>query len=94
MASPSGHTNVTEAGAHRAPVQPGAHVRSRTSNYRTLGVGRVQKVKESQCKFEFNPSVFSRPPFRSQNYILRLDKVEVSPPPRKKKLDTFILRFV
>ncbi len=53
-------------------IKPGTHVRSRNTNYRALGVGRVQKVKDSQCKVEFNPSVFSRPPFPSQNYILRL----------------------
>jgi superfamily II DNA or RNA helicase len=44
-------------------------------------VGRVQKVKDNHCKVEFNPSVFSRPPFRSQNYILRLEEIEVCPPP-------------
>lgn len=64
-----------------AILEPGKHVRSRNSNYLALGVGRVQKVKDNQCKVEFNPSVFSRPPFRSQNYILRLDEVEVCPPP-------------
>jgi len=41
----------------------------------------VLKVKDTQCKVEFNPSVFSRPPFRSQNYILRLDEVEICPTP-------------
>jgi hypothetical protein len=45
------------------------------------GVGKVQKVRDSLCKVEFNPSVFSRPPFRSQNYILSLDEVEVCPAP-------------
>jgi superfamily II DNA or RNA helicase len=80
VASPSG-VNKIELGAHRAPLQPGTHVRSRNSNYRALGVGRVQKVKDNQCKVEFNPSVFSRPPFRSQNYILGLDEVEVCPTP-------------
>jgi superfamily II DNA or RNA helicase len=81
VASPTGQSSDTEVGAHRAPLQPGAHVRSRNSNYRALGIGRVQKVKDNHCKVEFNPSVFSRPPFRSQNYILRLDEVEVCPTP-------------
>lgn len=81
MASPSRQSSTTDAGAHRAPLQPGSRVRSRNSNYRPLGVGRVQKVKDNQCKVEFNPSVFSRPPFRSQNYILRLDEVELCPTP-------------
>ena len=75
MATPSGLNHRT------ATVEPGTHVRSLNSNYRALGVGRVQKVKDSQCKVEFNPSVFSRPPFRSQNYILALDEVEVCPTP-------------
>ncbi len=75
MASPSSLNQKTTA------LEPGSHVRSRNSNYRALGVGRVQKVKDSQCKVEFNPSVFSRPPFRSQNYILRLEEVEVCPTP-------------
>ena len=75
MASPSSLNRET------AIIEPGAHVRSRNSNYRALGVGRVQKVKDNHCKVEFNPSVFSRPPFRSQNYILRLDEVEVCPTP-------------
>ena len=39
------------------------------------------KVRECLSKVEFNPSVFSRPPFRSQNYILGLDEVEACPPP-------------
>src|SRR5438094_2631008 len=44
-------------------------------------VGRVQKVKDHQCKVEFNPSVFSRPPYRSENKILGLDEIEVCPTP-------------
>lgn len=75
MASPTGLNHKTSA------IEPDTHVRSLNSNYRALGVGRVQKVKDSQCKVEFNPSVFSRPPFRSQNYILRLDEIEVCPSP-------------
>jgi len=72
---------VTEVGAHRAPPQPGTQVRSLNSIYRPFGVGKVQKVRDSLCKVEFNPCVFSRPPFRSQNYILSLDEVEVYPAP-------------
>lgn len=45
--------------------------------YRALGVGRVQKVRDHQCKVEFNPTVFSRPPYRSENKILKLDEVVV-----------------
>ena len=62
-------------------AEPGAHVRSLSSIYRPYGVGKVQKVRDSLCKVEFNPSVFSRPPFRSQNYILSLDEVEICPTP-------------
>jgi superfamily II DNA or RNA helicase len=75
VASPTGVNHKT------ATVEPGAHVRSLNSNYRALGVGRVQKVKDAQCKVEFNPTVFSRPPFRSQNYILGLHEVEICPTP-------------
>ncbi len=75
MATPSGLNHKT------ATVEPGTHVRSLNSHYRALGVGTVQKVRDTQCKVEFNPSVFSRPPFRSQNYILGLDEVEVCPTP-------------
>jgi len=49
--------------------------------YRDYGVGKVYKARDALCKVEFNPSVFSLPPFRSQNYILSLDEVEVCPTP-------------
>jgi superfamily II DNA or RNA helicase len=62
-------------------IEPGTHVRSLNSIYRSYGVGKVQKVRDSLCKVEFSPSVFSRPPFRSQNYILSLDEVGVCPTP-------------
>ncbi len=64
-----------------ATIEPGTHVRSVNGIYKPLGVGRVQKVKDSQCKVEFNPSVFSRPPYRSENKILQLDEIEVCPTP-------------
>jgi SNF2 family DNA or RNA helicase len=60
---------------------PGAHVKSSNGIYTSLGVGRIQKVKESQCKVEFNPSVFSRPPYRSENKILHLGEIEICPTP-------------
>jgi SNF2 family DNA or RNA helicase len=47
--------------------------------YKPLGVGYVLKVKDHQCKVEFNPTVFSRPPYRSENKILQLDEVEICP---------------
>ena len=49
--------------------------------YRDYGVGKVYKVRDGLCKVEFNPSVFSLRPFRSENFILRLDEVEVCPTP-------------
>lgn len=59
----------------------GTHVHSVNGIYRALGVGRVQKVRESQCKVEFNPTVFSIPPYRSENKILHLSEIEVCPSP-------------
>ena len=63
------------AAEHEAPhaevdVEAGVFVRSSNKIYKPLGVGRVQKVRDSQCKVEFNPTVFSRPPYRSENKIL------------------------
>jgi len=59
----------------------GTHVRSVNGIYRPLGVGRVQKVRDHQCKVEFNPTVFSLPPYRSENKILKLDEVVACPTP-------------
>jgi superfamily II DNA or RNA helicase len=64
-----------------ATIVPGVHVRNANGIYRSLGVGRVQKVKDHQCKVEFNPSVFSKPPYRSENKILGIDEIEVCPDP-------------
>lgn len=64
-------------------AEAGTRVRSRNSLYRAFGVDRILKVKDRLCKVEFNPSVFSRPPFRSQNYILGMEEVEVCPTPLK-----------
>jgi superfamily II DNA or RNA helicase len=41
----------------------------------------IQKVRDSLCKVEFNPSVFSRPPYRSINYLLKIAEIEVCPTP-------------
>jgi superfamily II DNA or RNA helicase len=49
--------------------------------YRDYGVGKVYKVRDGLCKVEFNPSVFSLPPFRSENFILSLDEIEICPTP-------------
>jgi superfamily II DNA or RNA helicase len=57
-------------------IEPGAHVRSLNPIYRVHGVGRAQKVRDSLCKVEFNPTVFSRPPHRSINYLLKLAELE------------------
>lgn len=57
----------------------GTHVHSVNGIYRALGVGRVQKVRDNQCKVEFNPTVFSAPPYRSENKILHLNEIEICP---------------
>src|SRR5690348_8248103 len=62
-------------------AEPGMHVRSVNGIYRSLGLGQVQKVREQQCKVEFNPTVFSRPPYRSENKILSLNEIEVCATP-------------
>lgn len=54
-------------------------MRSLNATYRPHGVGCVQKVRDHQAKVEFNPSVFSRPPHRSVNYILSLAELQVCP---------------
>src|SRR5713226_4135407 len=70
-------TPTTQKKSLTDALDAGTHVRSVNGIYRPLGVGRVQKVREHQCKVEFNPTVFSRPPYRSENKILKLDEVVV-----------------
>jgi superfamily II DNA or RNA helicase len=74
-------TNTRRSQTAATETESGTHVRSVNSLYRAFGVGRVLKVKDPLCKVEFNPSVFSRPPFRSQNYILGMEEVEICPTP-------------
>jgi superfamily II DNA or RNA helicase len=62
-------------------IVPGVRVRSLNPIYRALGVGSVQKVRESLCKVEFNPTVFSRPPYRSINYLLKVAEIGLCPTP-------------
>lgn len=75
MASPSSLNHQT------ATVEPGAHVRSLNANYRSHGVGRVQKVRDDICKVEFNPGIFAPPPHRSINYLLKIPELELCPTP-------------
>lgn len=44
-------------------------------------MGTVQKVRDSLCKVEYNPTVFSRPPHRSINYLQKITELEVCPTP-------------
>ena len=74
-------TPTTQKSSSTGALDAGTHVRSVNGIYRPLGVGRVQKVRDHQCKVEFNPAVFSRPPYRSENKILKLDEVVVCPTP-------------
>jgi superfamily II DNA or RNA helicase len=64
-----------------AAIEAGSHVRSLNPIYRSYGVGKVQKVRDDLCKVEFNPSVFSRPPHRSINYLLKVAELESCPTP-------------
>ena len=70
------HSSVKNPGP---TVQPGERVRSLNPIYRLHGVGTVQKVRDSLCKVEYNPTVFSRPPHRSINYLQKLPELEVCP---------------
>ena len=54
----------------------GDHVRSTNKIYRSLGIGKIQKIRANQCKVQFDPSVFSKPPYRSENKILPLSELE------------------
>jgi len=56
--------------------EEGTFVRSTNPVYLELGIGRIQKVRGPQAKVEFNPSVFMRPPYRSENKILQLSELE------------------
>jgi superfamily II DNA or RNA helicase len=70
-------TPIAQKSSRTGTLDVGTCVRSVNEIYRPLGVGRVQKVREYQCKVEFNPTVFSRPPYRSENKILKLNEIVV-----------------
>jgi superfamily II DNA or RNA helicase len=74
-------TPTTQNSGFPSTLEIGTHVRSVNGIYRPLGVGQVQKVRDHQCKVEFNPTVFSSPPYRSENKILKLEEVVVCPTP-------------
>lgn len=54
----------------------GDSVRSTNELYKGYGIGLIQKVRGTQAKVEFNPSVFMPPPYRSENKILHLAEIE------------------
>ena len=58
-------------------IETGSCVRSLNPIYRPNGVGRVRKIRDSLCKVEYNPTVFSRPPHRSINYLQKIAELEV-----------------
>lgn len=64
-------------------IDSGDYVRSLNPVYKLCGVGRVLKVRDSLCKVEFSPSVFSPPPHRSINYLLKVAELERCPTPRE-----------
>ena len=72
---------MTKPSAKIEEVYSGTHVRSANGLYKVLGVGLVQKIKDHHCKVEFNPTVFSRPPYRSENKILQIDEIKICHPP-------------
>ena len=59
-----------------ADYKIGDFVRSTNKIYFPLGIGRIQKIRNNQCKVQFDPTVFSKPPYRSENKILLLDELE------------------
>jgi len=86
VATPTGLNNKT------ATIETGTRVRSLNPLYGSHGVGRVQKVRDEICKVEFNPGVFSTPPHRSINYLLKIPELEVCPTPPSRTGGTTRLR--
>lgn len=68
--------NTTSQAAPVGQLEDGALVRSFNPLYCDYGTGRVIKVRGLQAKVEFNPSVFMRPPYRSENKILQIAELE------------------
>jgi HKD family nuclease len=56
--------------------EEGVFVRSTNPIHEELGIGRIDKVREPRAKVEFNPSMFMRPPYRSEHRILPLSELE------------------
>ena len=65
-----------KAEAEAPAFAEGDLVRSTNELYKGYGIGRIQKVRGTQAKVEFNPSVFMPPPYRSENKILHLAEIE------------------
>jgi SNF2 family DNA or RNA helicase/HKD family nuclease len=63
--------------AQTSDFRVGAFVRSKNRIYRSLGIGKIQKVRNNQSKVQFDPSVFSKPPYRSENKIMLLEELEM-----------------
>jgi ERCC4-related helicase len=63
-------------GLQTADFVEGQFVRSTSHLYRGYGIGRIQKIRGDSAKVEFNPSVFMRPPYRSENKILAIADLE------------------
>jgi SNF2 family DNA or RNA helicase/HKD family nuclease len=62
--------------ARKPEFSEGDLVRSTNELFKGYGIGRIQKARGAQAKVEFNPSVFMRPPYRSENKILQLEELE------------------
>ena len=63
--------------AQNSDFRIGAFVRSKNRIYRSLGIGKILKVRNNQSKVQFDPSVFSKPPYRSENKIMLLEELEL-----------------
>ena len=63
--------------SEKSDFQIGSFVRSKNQLYKSFGIGKIQKVRNDQCKVQFDPTVFSNPPYRSENKILPLNDLEL-----------------
>lgn len=68
-------------------VDPQKWVVSKNPLYSHLGLGIVQEVRGTQAKVEFRPTVFSKPPYRTESLFLDINDLTVVKTPLEKLHD-------